>query len=55
MTDQGGACLVFDASGARRLICNVRYATPTRQGTLYVWHFLTHAEYDRNDWKDICC
>jgi hypothetical protein len=23
--------------------------------TLYVRHFLTHAEYDWDDWKDICC
>ncbi|MDA1018247.1 MAG: type II toxin-antitoxin system HigB family toxin [Planctomycetota bacterium] len=36
-------------------MCNVDFATNSRQGTLYVRHFLTHAEYDRDDWKNICC
>ena len=53
--DQVGGCLVFDAPGARRLICNVHYANDDRQGTLYVREFLTHAEYDRDTWKDVCC
>ncbi len=53
--DQVGDCLVFDAPGTRRLICNVHYATDDRQGTLYVRYFLTHAEYDRDAWKDVCC
>lgn len=53
--DQVGGCLVFDAPRARRLICNVYYAHDDRQGTLYVREFLTHAEYDRNAWKDVCC
>ena len=52
--DQVGDCLVFDATGARRLICNVHYASDDRQGTLYVRSFLTHAEYDRDGWKDFC-
>lgn len=52
--DQVGDCLVFDAPGARRLVCNVHFATDTRQGTLYVRHFLIHAEYDRQDWKNVC-
>jgi mRNA interferase HigB len=52
--DQVGDCLVFDAPGARRLICNVHYATDERHGTLYVRSFLTHAEYDRGDWRDVC-
>jgi hypothetical protein len=30
-------------------ICNVHYASDTRQGTLYVRYFITHAEYDRKD------
>ena len=50
--DQVGDCLVFDSPGARRLICIVHYATDERQGTLYVRYFLTHAEYDRDDWKN---
>ena len=53
-SDQVGDCLIFDASRGRRLICNVHYATKVRQGTLYVRYFLTHAEYDRDDWKHIC-
>ena len=53
--DQVGGCLVFDAPGARRLICNVHYANDDRQGTLYVRSFLTHAEYDRDAWKNDCC
>ena len=53
--DQVGDCLVFDAPGARRLICNVHYANDNRQGTLYVREFFTHAEYDRDSWKDFCC
>ena len=52
--DQVGRCLVFDATGAKRLICNFHYASGLRQGTLYVRHFLTHADYDRDDWK-VCC
>ena len=53
--DHVGGCLVFDAPGARRLICNVHYANDDRQGTLYVRNFLTHAEYDRETWKGDCC
>ena len=52
--DQVGDCLVFDAPGVKGLICNVHYATNERQGTLYVRCFLTHPEYDRDDWKDVC-
>jgi mRNA interferase HigB len=53
--DQVGRCIVFDVTGGRRLICNVHYASEGRQGTLYVRYFLTHGEYDRDDWKDVCC
>jgi mRNA interferase HigB len=54
-TDQVGSCLVFDVKGnAYRLIVGVRYASPSRGGTLFVKHFLTHAEYDTNDWKKDC-
>jgi mRNA interferase HigB len=53
--DQVGDGLILDAPGARRLICNVHYATDERQRTLYVRYFLTHAEYDRGEWKDVCC
>jgi mRNA interferase HigB len=54
--DQVGRCLVFDAPGARRLIVGVYYSKPEKEdsGTLYVKNFLTHAEYDRSDWKKDC-
>jgi mRNA interferase HigB len=52
--DQVASCLVFDAPGGRRLIAHVHYATEDRQGTLYFRYFLTHAEYDRGDWKKLC-
>lgn len=54
--DQVGGCLVFNAPGARRLIVGVYYARPKAlgTGTLYFKNFLTHAEYDRGDWKKDC-
>jgi mRNA interferase HigB len=53
--DQVGSCLIFDVKGnAFRLIVGVRYASMTRGDTLFVKHFLTHAEYDRDDWKKDC-
>jgi len=54
-TDHVGSCLVFDVKGnTYRLIVGVRYATSSRRGTLFVKHFLTHAEYDRGEWKEDC-
>jgi mRNA interferase HigB len=52
--DQVGNLLVFDAPEARRLIVGIRYASrePRRGGTLFVKYLLTHAEYDRGDWKE---
>jgi mRNA interferase HigB len=52
--DQVGGCLVFDATHARRLIVGVRYARGPQTGTVYFKHFLTHEEYDRNNWKSDC-
>ena len=54
--DQVGGCLVFNATGARRLIVGVYYARPEANGTgtLYFKHFLTHDQYDRGDWKKDC-
>ena len=34
-----------------RLIVGVKYADDAQQGTLWVKHFLTHAEYSKNRWK----
>jgi len=54
-TDQVGRCLVFNVCGNKyRFIVAVRYATADRGGTLFVKHFLTHAEYDQNRWKKDC-
>ena len=54
-TDQVDCCLVFNVRGNRyRLICRVTYANQWQQGSLLVKHFLTHAEYDRDAWKEDC-
>jgi mRNA interferase HigB len=54
-TDQVDCCLVFDVKGNKyRLICRVTYANQWQRGTLLVKHFLTHAEYDKIDWKKDC-
>lgn len=54
-TDQVGGCLVLNVRGNRyRLIVRVSYANPWSNGTLFVKHFLTHAEYDKGQWKKDC-
>ena len=53
--DQVGRCLVFNACGNRhRLIVGVKYADAMQRGTVWVKHFLTHAEYDKGHWKQDC-
>jgi mRNA interferase HigB len=53
--DQVGGCLVFNVCGNRyRLIVGVKYADELQNGTLWVKHFLTHAEYSKNQWKRDC-
>lgn len=53
--DQVGRCLVFNVCGNNyRFIVGVAYSDKTRNGTLYVWNFLTHAEYDKDTWKKDC-
>jgi len=53
--DQVGSCLVFNIRGNNyRLICGVVYANQWVKGTLFVKHFLTHAEYDKGKWKRDC-
>ncbi len=53
--DQVDSCLVFNALGnTYRLIVGVRYANVSRGGTLFVKHFLTHAEYNKNQWMKDC-
>jgi mRNA interferase HigB len=54
-TDQYGRCLIFNCKGNKhRLIVGVSYATNERSGTLFIKHFLTHAEYDKDYWKESC-
>ena len=53
--DQVGQCLIFNACGNHyRLIVGVKYADQSQRGTLWVKHFLTHAEYDKGKWKGDC-
>jgi mRNA interferase HigB len=53
--DQVGRCLVFNACGNRfRLIVGVKYADEFQRGTLWVKHFLPHADYSKGDWKGDC-
>jgi len=45
-------CLVFNARGNNyRLICRVKWPSNGMRGALFIKHFLTHAEYDRGNWK----
>ena len=54
-TDQVECCLVFNVRGNKyRLICRVTYANEWQRGTLLVKRFLTHAEYDKDVWKEDC-
>ena len=47
--------LVFNIRGNNyRLICGVAYANHWVKGTLFVKHFLPHAEYDKDAWKRDC-
>ena len=59
----GKKAMVFDIHGNEfRLITAVHYAVeaagngarlhPSVGGRVYVFHCLTHAEYDRNQWKE---
>lgn len=52
--DQVGGCLVFNAPQGRRLTVGVIWADDTKNGTLFIKHYLTHAEYDKNQWKQDC-
>lgn len=53
--DQVGSCLVFNCKGnTYRLIVRVSYANNHTRGTLFVKHFLTHAEYNKDRWKECC-
>ncbi|HEV3263201.1 MAG TPA: type II toxin-antitoxin system HigB family toxin [Gemmataceae bacterium] len=47
--DRVGKLTVFNVGGNKyRLIAAIHY----NRGKVYVRHVLTHAEYDRGDWKE---
>lgn len=49
--DRVGRCTIFNVGGNKyRLIAAIHY----NRGVVYVRHVLTHAEYDRGQWKDGC-
>ena len=52
--DQFEHCLIFDKANDFRLIVRVTYSDSKRKGRLFVKHFLTHAQYDRDQWKECC-
>lgn len=48
LADRVGKHTVFNIKGdTYRLIAEINYIT----GRVYIWHVLTHAEYDRGGWK----
>ena len=48
--DQVGKYFVFNILGNRyRLICFMSF----EKSKVYILHVMTHAEYDRGQWKDI--
>lgn len=50
--DPVGTCTVFNIGGNKYwLITGIRYHQKQR---VYILHVLTHAEYDRENWKDDC-
>lgn len=52
--DQFEHCLIFDKGNDYRLIVRVSYTSRHTRGTLFVKHFLTHAEYSKSRWKECC-
>ncbi len=53
--DLAGVCIVFNVCGNKyRLIVKVAYATEELGGIVLIRQVLSHAEYDRGDWKGDC-
>ena len=52
--DQYKCCLIFDKGNEYRLIVRVSYENDFAKGTLFIKHFLTHAEYSKGSWKKDC-
>ena len=49
--DQVGRCVVFNIGGNRFRLVDAGHFN---RGIVYVRHVLTHAEYDRDKWKEGC-
>ena len=48
--------VVFNVCSTKyRFILKVSYANQWTNGTLFVKHLLTHAEYNKDRWKKDCC
>ncbi len=52
--DQYERCLIFDKGNDFRLIVRVAYTNEKRMGRLFIKCLLTHAEYDKDQWKGCC-
>lgn len=53
--DQVNRCLIFNIRGNNyRLIARVAYASDDFDGALWLQHFLTHARYDKGEWRKDC-
>lgn len=51
--DLVGRLTVFNIGGNKyRLITKITYPKQDTQGTIYIRNVLTHAEYDKEDWKN---
>ena len=53
--DRVGECFVFDVRRNRyRLIVKIVFAYQQNDGTVFIKHVLTHADYNRGHWKRDC-
>lgn len=53
--DRVGECYVFDVRQNRyRLIVKMVFAYKQNDGTVFIKHILTHADYDKELWKRDC-
>lgn len=53
--DRVGQCYIFNVCGNRyRMIVKMVFAYQDNDGTIFIKHMLTHADYDRGAWKEDC-
>ena len=53
-TKWGAGWFSMSCGNRYRLIVGVKYADEVQHGTVWVKHFLTHAEYSKGHWKRDC-